>query len=348
VSMAADAPEVAVVIGAHRRERYLLSAVRSVLTQTVPRDRYELIVTKSFRNEEIDRFLEQERIPSLWDDDPRIGSWLLRAVATTRAPLVAFLDDDDAFAPERLADALAVFQADPTLGFYRNRVRVIDELGAPVPPDRWRPVETDGYFDSCGAMRFAPAGKTGLPDLALQRTRATFNSSTMIVRRELLEGRFRDAFARTQLPDLALFVLAALSPFGLYLDDRRSTLYRFYAGNVTHEVPWLRHAFEANRDLAELARAHGNSELARLLGRKSESYDRLYRSGTIVERVAAGADRREVARLAEEYLRFLGAHPAERSLSLDVWAAEVYATSYLIVPGVARRMSARQASRRRL
>lgn len=342
-----DGPEVAVVVGAYHRERFLLSALRSVLAQTLPRDRYEVIVTKSFANPEVDRFLKEHRISSLTNEDPRIGTWLLKAVAATRTPYVAFLDDDDEFEPDRLFHALELFRADPGLGFYRNRVRVIDEHGEPVPTEAWRFYAVDPYFDARGPVTVPPQGKASLAELGLERTRVSFNSSTMIVRRELLEGELGAAFARTQLPDVTLFVLAALSPFGLYLDDRRLTRYRHYSGKVTHRVPWLRHACEAYCDLASLTQAHKSFELAGRLARISDHYDRLYRSGTIVDKVGAGADRREVARLAGEYLRFLGQHPAERPLTLDVWAAEVYAAGYLIAPRVARRISARQAARRR-
>jgi glycosyltransferase involved in cell wall biosynthesis len=343
----ADGPEVAVVIGAYQRDRFLLSAVRSVLAQTLSRERYEVVVTKSFAHPEIDRFLADQAIPSLRDDDPRIGTWLLRAVGRTRAPYVAFLDDDDEFAPERLACAVAVLRSRPELGFYRNRVSVIDERGNAVPRNAWRSHEVDGFFERSGPVTILPNGKSDLAHLGLEQSRASFNSSTMVVRRELFEGELGAAFARTQLPDLALFVLAAVSRFGLYLDDRRLTRYRYYPGNVTHRTPWLRHAREAYRDLAGVAHDHANDALARLLLRDSEHYDRLYRSGTIVARIGDGAPRGEVARLGEEYLRFLGGHPAERAFSLDVWAATMYAGAYLLVPGLARRVSLLRTARRR-
>lgn len=341
-----DGPEVAVVVGAYRRERYLLGAVRSVLAQTLPRDRYEIVVTKDFANREVDRFLEEHRISALLDNDPRIGTWLGRAVAATRAPYLAFLDDDDEFEPERLAHVLDLLRGRPELGFYRNRVRVIDARGEPVAESEWRAHEVDGFFDGRGPVTISPGQKAGLAELGLERTRASFNSSTMVVRRELLDGELGKAFARTQLPDLALFVLAAVSEFGLYLDDRRLTRYRFYPGNVTHRIPWLRHACEAYADLAAVARSRASADLAHKLTQESEHYDRLYRSGTLVEKIGSGAGRREVARLAEEYLRFLGHHPGERAVTFDVWAAEMYAASYLLLPGVARKVSVRQAARR--
>jgi len=342
-----DRPEVAVVVGAYGRERFLVPAVRSVLAQTLPRERFEVVVTKNFARPEVDRFLEEHRVVALRDDEPRVGTWLLHAVAATRAPYIAFLDDDDEFEPEHLARAVSVLRSDPTIGFYRNRVRVIDEQGNPTPPSSWRSHEVDAFFDAHGPVTVRATEKSHLGELGLERTRVSFNSSTMVVRRELFDGDLGEAFARIRLsPDIALFALAALGPYALFFDDRRLTRYRYYAGGVTRRVSWLEQVSAGYAELAALARRYGNADLARRLAAESEHYDRLFRSGTIVEKVGAGADRREVARLAEEYLRFLGQHPAERALTLDVWAAEVYATSYLFAPGVARRVSLRQAARR--
>ena len=344
----ADRPEVAVVVGAYGRERFLLPAVRSVLAQTLPRERYEIVVTKNFTSPEVDRFLEENRVVVLRDDEARVGTWLLHAVAATQAPYIAFLDDDDEFEPDRLAHVLAVLRSDPTIGFYRNRVCVIDEQGNPIPPAAWRSHEVDAFFDAHGPVSVRANEKSHLGELGLERTRVSFNSSTMVVRRELFDGELGAAFGRVRLsPDIALFVIAALGPYSLYLDDRRLTRYRYYAGGVTHRISWLHQVSEGYAELASTANRHGNTDVARRLSAESEHYDRLFRSGTIVEKVGAGAERREVARLAEEYLRFLGRHPAERALTLDVWAAEVYATSYLVAPGVARRVSLRQAARRR-
>ncbi len=333
-------PEVAVIIGAYRREEYLLRAVRSVLAQRLPRDRVELTVTKNFVQAEIDRSLAELGVPSTVDDDPRIGPWLTRAVARTRAPLIAFLDDDDEFEPDRIAEVLRVFRDHPEVGFYRNRVSVIDAAGAPVPPEQWRSHEVDPEYDRSGPVLVPPGAKDGLRELALERTDSTFNASTMVVRRELLEGRAGEALRGTQLPDLGLFLAAFLSPYGLYFDDRRLTRFRYYGGNVTHRVSWLGAAAESHRRFAALAREFGQEDLALWFDRQSIHYDRLYRGGRIVEAVDRADGRRVLARLGAEYLRFLARHPDERGWSLDVWGAEGYALLYLLGPSVARRAHA--------
>jgi Glycosyltransferase like family 2 len=336
----AEPPEIAVVIGAYRRREYLLRAVRSVLAQTIPRDRYELFVTKDFVDPLIDAELAREGIPASVDPDPHIGTWLGRAVHSTRAPLLTFLDDDDEYEPERLARVLEVFRDHPGIGFYRNRVRVIDAEDRPVPPERWRTIERDAAFDASGPVEFGPGVREGLVRFAFLTTRVTFNSSTMALRRSLFDGPTADLFARTQLPDLGLFLAGALGPSGLYFDDRRLTRYRFYGGNVTHRVSWLAESSRCHREAAERAASLGQPELAEWLGEGAVHYERMYRAGRVMDRIGARDSRASVARLSAEYLRFLGRHPAERSMRVDVWAAEAYGLAYCLAPTLARRVRA--------
>jgi glycosyltransferase involved in cell wall biosynthesis len=333
-------PEIAVIVGAYRREPYLLGAVRSVLAQDLARDRYEVLVTKNFASASLDRSLADLGVPALLDDDPKIGPWLMRAVDHTHAPLIAFLDDDDEFEPGRLSEVLRVFREHPEIGFYRNRVRVIDGAGLSLPPDLWRPHEVDSEFDRSGPVMVPRGSKPGLLDLATARTHVTFNSSTMVVRRELLTGATAEALRGTQLPDLGLFLAAALSPFGLYLDDRRLTRFRYYGDNVTHRVRWLGYAAESHRAFAALSRRSGREDLATWFDREAIHYDRLFRGGRIVEAVDRGEGRRTIAQLGAEYLRYLARHPLERHWTLDVWGSEGYAVAYLLSPPLARRAHA--------
>jgi glycosyltransferase involved in cell wall biosynthesis len=341
-----NSPEISVIVGAHSREEYLPYAIRSMTAQTLPRERFEIVVIKDFRSAEVDRELERVGATVLFDEEPRIGRWLSHAVRACRAPVVTFCDDDDEFEPERLSHLLATFDRYPDLGFYRNRVTVIDRAGRPIPPERWRTHERDDGFDSLGPVYVGTTEKGRLLDLATQRTHATFNSSTMAVRRELLDGDVGEGFERTQLPDQYLFLAAVLAPRGAYLDDRRLTRYRYYPGNVTREVFWLGRAEASYRDMADVADRHGHPEAARWLSHQAVHYGRMFRGGTLVERVVARAVRREVAQRTGEYLRYLGQHPEERRWTLDTWAAGAYGLGYVpFAPLVARLARARVTAR---
>lgn len=336
--MATD-PEISVIVGAYSREKYLLAAVRSLVAQTLPRERFEIVVIKNFRSAEVDRELERVGAIVLFDEEPRIGRWLRHAVRASHGAILTFCDDDDEFEPDRLEKVLEVFRQHPDVAYYRNRVRVIDRDGRAIPETEWRDHEVDRGFDAFGPVYRSGDRKADLLDLASRATHATFATSSMALRRELLDGDLGDSFERTQLEDLYLFLTGALSPGGVYLDDRRLTRYRYYAGNVTHTVRWLGHAVESERDMARVAEAHGRPDFARWLSARAVNHERLYRGGTLVARVAAGARRREVARLTAEYLRFLGQHPEERAWTLDVWAAGVYGLSSLAAPAPTGRVA---------
>jgi len=341
-----DGPEVAVIVGDYGRRCYLASAVRSLAEQTLPRSGFEVVVTKTYPDPELDRSLEAFGATVLRDEEPRIGRWLRRAVNASHASIVTILDDDDEFAPERLAHLLAVFRQYPDLGFYRNRVSVIDRDGRPIPSERWRSLETDGAFDDLGPVHVGSDADGRLLDLAAHRTHVTFNSSTMAFRRELLDGEVGDAFERTQLPDQFLFLAGVLARRGFFLDDRRLTRYRYYPGNVTREIRWLGRAEASYLDMVRVAARGERPDWAAWLTQRATHYGRLFRGSGLVERVAAGASRREVAERTGEYLRYLGRHPEERRWTLDTWAAAGYGASYVpFAPWVARFARARGARR---
>jgi Glycosyl transferase family 2 len=334
-----DGPKVAVIIGAYRRSEFLASAVQSVLAQTLSRADFEVLVVTDRPDPDLKRALERSAIRVRTDAEPRIGRWLLDAVADTTAPLIAFLDDDDEFEPDRLAAAVEVFRDRPEVVFYRNRVRVIDRSGEPVPESRWTPLTLDPTFERTGSREVAASDRAAT--LALFESGATlsFNSSSMIVRRSLLDTGAGAAFDLTQLPDLALAVLAALSPGSLYLDATRRTRFRESTDSATRNYCWLRVSAESHQRLAEYTVSRGFPELATWLGERSVHFDRLFRGEAVVEDVRSASSRRAVVHGALEYLRFLGQHPREWSTALNVWAAPLYAGGYVVAPSLARRLA---------
>ena len=332
-------PEVVVIVGAYNRRKYLPLAVRSLLSQTVARERFEIVVVKNFRSAEEDEELEEVGATVLFDEEPRIGRWLRHAIALSESPLITFCDDDDEFEPGRLERVLEVFREHPDLGYYRNRVRVIDAEGRAIPENSWRVHETDAGFDTLGPVYRSKDQKADLFEITTQRTHATFGTSTMCLRRELLDGDLGDSFERTQLEDLYLFLTGVLSPCGVFYDDRRLTRYRYYAGNVTHTVRWLGHAAESEADMAQVAARHARPDFARWLAARGVNHQRLFLGGSLVEKVAAAAPRRETAQRTAAYLRFLNRHPEERAWTLDTWASAGYGFASLAAPGLAGRVA---------
>jgi glycosyltransferase involved in cell wall biosynthesis len=332
-------PEIAVVVGAYRRTEFVERAIVSVLGQTVPRSAYEIVVVTDFDTSALRARFASDGVRFVRDGEPHIGRWFRGAIRQTRAPYLAILDDDDEFEPERLAEALAVFHAHPEVGLYRNRVRPIDREGRRIPERDWRPIDLDTEIERRGTVLVAVGDRAALAPFLTEEAGVAFNASTMIVRRDLLDGASEDVFALTELPDFALVVLAVTRPSALYLDARRLTRYRFQGSSVSSRTGWLPHAIEGHASLAAVARSRGRDDLAQWLGGLSVHYDRLYRGETVVQGVRERASRRTVVSSALSYLQFLGRHPAERAARLDVWSAALYAGGYVVLPGVTRRIA---------
>ncbi len=335
-----ERPEISVLVAAYGRREFLLRAVRSALEQTVPRERYEVVVVKDFHDAEIDGELGRLGVPTVDGDGEAIGGFLRRAIDASTAPWLAFLDDDDEFEPGRLARILAVSRAHPDVGFYRNRVSVIDRDGYQVPPDRWRRLEIDPYFDAAGEVHLAPDGSRRPFELGIVRSFATFNSSSMAVRRELLDGEVGEVFDRQRLPDTFLFVAALLARVGLFLDPARLTRFRSWEKSRTRSAGWFGWVGPSAEEIAELARRRGEPLLADWFRALAVHYGRMERGALVVERIAGGASRREVAGLAADYLSYLGRHPTERRATLETWAAGFYGLTYPVAPGAVRRLAA--------
>ena len=340
-------PEIAVIIGAYRREEFLDRAIDSVLHQTLPRAAVEIQVVTDFDASSWRTRYGTEGIEFARDSERSIGRWLLAAARRTRAPLVAFLDDDDEFEPARLAEAVAIFRTHPEIGLYHNRILPIDTEDRPLSEARWGPEDRDPTLERTGAALVPAGSRTGLAPYLTEDGSVAFSASTMIVRRDLLDGPPGDAFGLTNLPDFALVVLAVTHPSALYLDPRRFTRYRRHAANASDRTGQLRIAVDGHATLAAVARARGRDDLADWLERFSVHYDRILRGETVVNGIRGRVPRSRVASEALGYLQFLGRHPAERAARLDVWSAPLYAAGYLALPGLAYRIAAARPTARR-
>lgn len=113
MSPTANPPAVSVVLPTHNRPELLLEAIDSLLKQT--RSDWEAIVVD-----------DASTPPAVVPDDPRIrivrhdsseGGAACKniGVAHARAPVLAFLDDDDLYAPSYLERALGVLDRNPDL-----------------------------------------------------------------------------------------------------------------------------------------------------------------------------------------------------------------------------------------
>ena len=127
---------ISVIITAHHRRNYLLKSVKSVIDQNFSRDDVEIIVVKNFHDRDIDFFLNENNVKSIYTENESPGSKIAVGIQNCNGELLTFLDDDDEYAPERLKVASAEFETNPGLIYYHNSMSFVDDSGKPVTPLR--------------------------------------------------------------------------------------------------------------------------------------------------------------------------------------------------------------------
>lgn len=210
-----NTPRVSVIISTYNRAAFLGEAIESVLAQTY--GDYELIVADDGSTddtaERVTAFGDEVRYLQL-NHSGRPSVVRNRALEIARGDLVAFLDDDDRWLPEKLQRQVTLFAEGSAPGF----------------------VYTD--------FRFLNAGALSQPVLtpAQKRSGAIFDDllrdcfihpSTMIVRRSLLDttGGFDETFASAEDYDLWLR-LAHTAPAGFV--DTCLTLVRRHPAGISY------------------------------------------------------------------------------------------------------------------
>jgi glycosyltransferase involved in cell wall biosynthesis len=128
---------VDVILPTHAGERWVAEAIESVLGQTHPLWRLMVIddCSPDATAERVEslRHHDPERISLLRLDRPhRAAGARMEGIAGTRGDLIAFLDQDDRWMPEKLVRQVECFARDPALAAVHTDVEIIDADGAPV------------------------------------------------------------------------------------------------------------------------------------------------------------------------------------------------------------------------
>jgi hypothetical protein len=218
---------VAVVLIFHDRLEYLSDALRSVRTQ-LGGGPTELVVVGPV-DPGAGLLRDGERF--VRSTFAGIGGKFADGVRATEAPLVAFLEDDDRFLPERLETIRARFAAEPRLGYLQTAVTAIDPSGAPSDTPfphqadvaRWRRRGTFELPARPGARELRRL--VGIPP--------GFNNSSIALRRSVLTPVLGDLEAADLHVDLFLLYAALASGSILRFEPAALTELRVHPGSVS-------------------------------------------------------------------------------------------------------------------
>lgn len=115
---------ISVIITAYNRKEFLLGAIKSVLNQTLSKDKYEIIVVKNYNDDEIDEFISKNNIKSILSNNKLV---ILDGIKYSRGNILSFLEDDDLFLNNRLEYVYNLFNNNNNLVYYHNKAQFINK-----------------------------------------------------------------------------------------------------------------------------------------------------------------------------------------------------------------------------
>jgi len=229
-------PYISVIVTAYNRKRYLPFALRSLEAQTLPRDKFEVIVVKNFEDKESDDIISRNGWKDLYEDSTYHGRKISVGLEESKGDVITVLEDDDVYVSNRLEEVYKAFTSYDRLVYFHNSQAVIDDKGnvleRPPFPSKNLVGGSTVIIDVDKLHVFAKKYGMSVADLALTvRTLADTNNSSLAVRRSVLEA---NAHLLKELPtSIDLFIFASSLRAGglMYFTDERLTLYRVHGEN---------------------------------------------------------------------------------------------------------------------
>jgi glycosyltransferase involved in cell wall biosynthesis len=126
-------PQISVVIPLYQTERFIAQALSSVLAQTF-RD-FEVIVVddgSKDKGPQIVHAFADPRVRIVTQRNRGLAGARNTGIREARAPILAFIDADDVWHPEKLAKHVAHLAANPAIGVSFAASRLVDDDGVPL------------------------------------------------------------------------------------------------------------------------------------------------------------------------------------------------------------------------
>lgn len=216
--MSADA-KVAVVIAAYNCAEYIGQAVESVLSQT--HRQIEIIVVDDGSTDGTANALEQfPEVRYIRQENSGPSAARNRAIRSTDADYIAFIDSDDLWEPGKLAAQIELIREDDGLGLVHTGVEFFHK---------------DYTFPAVSAKRIVTDPPDELVDLLFSNHIIT---SSVLMRRSCLEraGLFDESFLLCEDWDLWLRVARH---FKIGRIPKVLTRYRFHSSNMCRKIRLL-------------------------------------------------------------------------------------------------------------
>jgi glycosyltransferase involved in cell wall biosynthesis len=254
-------PYISVIVTAYNRRRYLPFALRSLETQTLPKDKFDVRVVKNFDDKESDDIISRNGWKDVYNDDPYHGRMVLAGLEEAKGEVITFLDDDDMYVKNRLEEVYKAFTSYDRLVYFHNSQTIIDSNGNVLErPPPSLPISKNLVggspivIDVDKLRELAKRYNVSVADLVLKvRARADFNNGSVAVRRHIVESHAQLLKRLPSSIDNFVFVSSLRAGGLMYFTDEKLTLYRVHRENWSYYAHRARS--EGNETRLKRARA---------------------------------------------------------------------------------------------
>lgn len=217
-------PLISIITTSYNYERYIGRSIDSVLEQSY--ENWELIIVDDCSRDGSWDVISQykDRRIRAFQNEVNLGACATynKAYSYCNGSLIASLDSDDVFLPEKLAIQAAEFERHPEIGISGTKIEVIDESGKIVP-------------DSAVAAWFNDSRDLNVPSEWVWENHLCHSS--VIIRKEVHDaiGGLREELTYT--PDWNMWIRALAAGARFSMVDQVLLQYRVHGNNITHRDP---------------------------------------------------------------------------------------------------------------
>ena len=219
---------ISVVVFDYNRKDFIRDVVASIIEDARDID-VEILVVKSYVDENIDNFLAQNNIRffNLLENNKQ-SDYIKCAIEQSNGDVLVFHDDDDQFTHEKIKYLYKIFSEHRDLGYYHNNYDTIDQKGNIVKNKNYKtPTFNPVYIkDKEKSLYFNDRIKF------LLKVKPDFNSSSIAIRKSIIKN-FKQNYDFNVRPDTFIMIAGLVSELSLFFDNKVLTHYRIYGNNVS-------------------------------------------------------------------------------------------------------------------
>lgn len=153
-----DKPLVSILINNYNYDRFLCQAIDSTLNQTYPR--IEVIVVDDGSTDNSQKIIAEydSKIVPVLKENGGQASTFNAGFAASQGEIICFLDSDDVFLPEKIAEVVNVFTTHQDIGWCFHNQKWVDENTQPLPK-----TSTQRSSQECDLRALMTSGKLPPP-----------------------------------------------------------------------------------------------------------------------------------------------------------------------------------------